>query len=304
MSRISVIIPAYNAVRTIDGCLASVKRDDVEVIVVDDGSTDGTSERVKAYPGVRLVVRENGGVSAARNTGISVATGEYLVFLDSDDVLMENALERLHAALEADAPDVVVMRSFCGSSERYPWASRFRDGAICSGDEIVRAGYLRGSVCGCAFRKAFLTAGNLFFPEGVPLSEDLVFFSQCIAEKGRFLFKDILFYQICEREDSASRKMDENYIRRYSMALPAALERISDPALLSSTCLSIILGMVHVAAPAGYSPGRLRKEARIDAVLPLPVEQDSPDKGAVRLLNASFTLFFRIKQLYDLCRHR
>lgn len=300
--KISIIIPAYNAAGYIGDCLSSIGTG-AETVVVDDGSTDGTGAVVaRDFPSVRLLRQENAGVSAARNAGIRQATGDYLVFADADDMLCEGAVERLLAILETASPDIVVMRSFGSASEKYPWSGLFADGTVCSKDEIVRKGWLRGSVCGCGFRKRYLDESGISFAEGIPLSEDLVFMSTCLSAGGSVLFKDIPFYQVCEHSGSASRRTDPDYMRRYSLALGAAKERIQDPALYVATCRSIILGMIHLAAPNGYSPSRLRNEARLDAVLPLPAIAGSRYFREIRLMNACFPLYFRLKQLRDLCR--
>lgn len=87
---VSVIIPAYNSARFITECLKSVagQKGDIpiEIIVIDDGSSDDTREKVRAFGGVRLLEQENAGPSAARNRGIAAATGEFIAFLDSDDL--------------------------------------------------------------------------------------------------------------------------------------------------------------------------------------------------------------------------
>jgi len=89
MSSISVIIPAYNRRHTLPRALASVmnqKRAPDEILVIDDGSTDGTTDFLRSdFPSVRCLTQENKGPSAARNTAIQAATGEWLAFLDSDD---------------------------------------------------------------------------------------------------------------------------------------------------------------------------------------------------------------------------
>jgi glycosyltransferase involved in cell wall biosynthesis len=85
---VSIIVPAFNSERYLDEALDALKRQDhpnIEVIVVDDGSTDGTAELVRRRPGVRLIQQPNSGPSAARNAGINVAKGEYLTFCDADD---------------------------------------------------------------------------------------------------------------------------------------------------------------------------------------------------------------------------
>ncbi len=107
MPRVSVIIPAYNAVATIAGTVDSVLGQtfgDFEIVCVDDGSTDATLAIVKQYgERVRLLEQANAGPAAARNNGARNSSGEYLAFLDADDVWMPTFLERSVAALDADA---------------------------------------------------------------------------------------------------------------------------------------------------------------------------------------------------------
>ena len=107
MPRVSVIIPAYNAAATIAGTVDSVIAQtfqDFEIICVDDGSTDGTLAIVREYGDrVRLIEQANSGPAAARNNGARNSSGEYLAFLDADDVWTPQFLERCVAALEADA---------------------------------------------------------------------------------------------------------------------------------------------------------------------------------------------------------
>lgn len=100
---VSVIIPAYNAGRWIDDTIASILRQSlksIEVIVVDDGSTDDTLERLKAWAShdqrVRVFCQPNRGQSVARNAALAFARGSYLQFVDSDDMLEDNALEELY----------------------------------------------------------------------------------------------------------------------------------------------------------------------------------------------------------------
>jgi glycosyltransferase involved in cell wall biosynthesis len=110
MSRVSVIIPAYNQgcflVSAIESVLAQTYQD-FEIVVVDDGSTDNTAEVAQSYsdPRVRYVYQDNRGLSAARNTGIRHSAGEFLSFLDSDDLFLPEKLELLTAVLD-DRSDV------------------------------------------------------------------------------------------------------------------------------------------------------------------------------------------------------
>jgi glycosyltransferase involved in cell wall biosynthesis len=96
MPRVSIIIPTYNRRDLVREALASVQAQtyqDCELIVVDDGSTDGTAEVVQEFSGVHYISQSNRGVSAARNRGVAYSTGAWLAFLDSDDLWQPRKLE-------------------------------------------------------------------------------------------------------------------------------------------------------------------------------------------------------------------
>ncbi|MBK8957102.1 MAG: glycosyltransferase [Proteobacteria bacterium] len=113
--RLSVIIPVYNYAHFLRACVESVRAqsvDDVEVLVVDDGSTDDSAAVAASLPGVRYIHQANQGLSAARNTGIAACSGEYLLFLDADDQLAPGTLAaRLAFARAEIGPGVSVCRT-------------------------------------------------------------------------------------------------------------------------------------------------------------------------------------------------
>ena len=105
MPTVTVIIPIYKVERYLDACVESVVRQsyaDLEILLVDDGSPDRCPALCDAWaekdPRIKVIHRENGGLSAARNAGLTAADSEYLVFLDADDALRPGALQ---AALDA-----------------------------------------------------------------------------------------------------------------------------------------------------------------------------------------------------------
>jgi len=107
---VAVVIPAFNAERYVATAIASVQaqsRAADEILIVDDGSVDATAQICAKIPGIRYVRRENGGLAAARNTGIRETTSEWLLFLDADDVLMPAALEALSRTAEKSQAGVV-----------------------------------------------------------------------------------------------------------------------------------------------------------------------------------------------------
>ena len=111
-STVSVVVTTYNKAPYVAEAIASVlaqTRAPDQVIVVDDGSTDGTREILRRYDGLELHLRENGGVSAARNAGLAAATGELVAFLDGDDIWEAEYLEaQIGAALRHPSAGLVV----------------------------------------------------------------------------------------------------------------------------------------------------------------------------------------------------
>lgn len=114
--KISVIIPAFNAENYIEECIQSVienKQDNLEVIIINDGSIDRTAEIISSFKEnfIKVIHTENQGQSAARNIGISISTGDYIIFLDSDDKLHKNALLRLTEEIITQKADVIFFES-------------------------------------------------------------------------------------------------------------------------------------------------------------------------------------------------
>lgn len=182
---ISIIIPLYNKEGSIAQALDSVMAQecqDFEVIVVDDGSTDGGAAVVENYgdPRIRLVRQENAGVSAARNRGIEEAKGEYVAFLDADDVWMPGflseivALQREFPQCRAQATNYVfnsngvksptILRKIPFSGERGVLVNYF-EVASCSHPPVC-------SICVCIERRLLQEIGG--FPVGIKSGEDLL----------------------------------------------------------------------------------------------------------------------------------
>lgn len=114
--KISVIIPAFNAELYIEECIQSVldnEYPDVEIIIINDGSTDRTGDIINSFkePFIHKIHTENKGQSAARNTGVDKATGDYILFLDSDDKLNKRALSRLNDIIYERRSDIVFFES-------------------------------------------------------------------------------------------------------------------------------------------------------------------------------------------------
>ncbi len=182
--RISVVVPFYNNVDLLGDCLASIATQTfpgLQVVMVDDGSTDGSAAvaraRAAADPRFRLVRVANGGPGSARNHGVAAATGEFLAFVDADDLLPPDAYATMLAVLQRSGSDFVsggVLRLAAdglGRSGLHARAIKARR----IGTHIGRAPglFYDISVWNKLFRRSFWDAARLSFPESM-LWEDLV----------------------------------------------------------------------------------------------------------------------------------
>src|SRR5512139_3128801 len=122
--QVSVVIRAYNAIDHIEDCLASVTDQrtpfSLEIIVVDDGSTDGTLEKLRSTPGLTCLAQSKRGPAAARNAGIRHARGEYIAFLDADDLWPDGKLQKQVELLQRH-PDAAMCFGDCRQFEGERW---------------------------------------------------------------------------------------------------------------------------------------------------------------------------------------
>jgi glycosyltransferase involved in cell wall biosynthesis len=222
---VSFLIPAYNVAPFIEETLASVlsdPRDDIEVVVVNDGSTDDTPQILAklADPRLRIVHQSNKGLPATRNTGIGLARGEFLIFLDGDDLYQMTALDALVGALQADPHAVLSYGNtlrFFGSSETHQARSPY--GKIAprpSGQvlrDIVQRNFIGPPGCCCVRRTAIERAG--LFNETLEMCEDWEFYCR-LAAIGTFAFAPVTCILYRQHQASMSKRLGllrENYDR-------------------------------------------------------------------------------------------
>ncbi len=177
---ISIITPAYNAERWIGRAIASVQeqtRTDWELIIVDDGSNDETRRIAEEFRDSRIKVLHqiNAGVSAARNTGLDVACGEYVTFLDADDTLPSNALELCAGVLDRE-PTIDIVRGAV-RLVRDAREDRLLLPDLQRGPLLERLVQLQeGVFVNISFMLRFEKIGKHRFQTGLSHCEDLIFF--------------------------------------------------------------------------------------------------------------------------------
>ena len=190
MKKISIIIPVYNSQTTIGGTIDSLLRqtyENIEIICVDDGSTDGSYNILDdyhcAYPdSVIILHQENAGVSEARNRGIEAASGDIIMFVDADDVLVPHACERVCTIFEKTKADVITFGFFCCPEEAMPLGMNKVLKPPSKTYQQVEPSLLfsdaaRPYICRTATTRELLMQEGIRFEPGISLGEDqLIYF--------------------------------------------------------------------------------------------------------------------------------
>lgn len=190
MPKVSVIIPVYNVEAYIEKCLDSVvgqTLDDIEIIVVNDGSKDNSKEKInkylEKYPNkIKYLEKENGGLSSARNFGMPYSTGEYIAFLDSDDYIEKYAYEKMYNIAKKDDADMVD----CNFLWEYPNRTRLDQAKeYSSKEEMIEMA--RVVAWNKLIKREIIEREKLQFPEGLRY-EDVEFFYKLVPYLNKVSF--------------------------------------------------------------------------------------------------------------------
>ena len=208
MPTVSIIVPVYNSERYISDCINSILKQtfpDFELLLIDDGSQDNSlgicQEFGKKDSRIRIIHKENGGVSSARNLGLDEAIGDIIMFSDSDDTVSETWCESLTTPLfgnhECDLSissfsvidsdeshrDINVLSNITGLKERNAlWE--------------IKQSQMTATIWNKAFRKSIILDHNLHFNENISHCEDFVFLMQyiCVMKGSFYLFDSVTYY--------------------------------------------------------------------------------------------------------------
>lgn len=221
--KLSIIVPIYKVEQYLGKCVDSLLNQDLpceeyEIILVDDGSPDGCpamcEEYANAHANVSVVHRENGGLSAARNSGVEVAQGKYVQFVDSDDYLEPNVLKTLVEKMDADHLDILRF-NYQNVNEQYvvfepnkvskPFVD-YRDEA-CDGLTFLteRLGY---GCYACQFMLRCELLENCVFKEGIYF-EDMEWTPRLLLKASKVSSTDLMVYNYLVREGSITQSVEE-----------------------------------------------------------------------------------------------
>lgn len=206
--KISIIVPAYNVEQYLPTCLSSIEQQtyqNFEVILIDDGSKDSTGEICDSIAAkdnrFKVLHQKNQGVSVARNVGIRLATGEYLCFVDSDDELGKNFLERFNFDYDISVQGYLLQLE----ENRTPISYK----KVITDKNVAKI-YCLSDIHSAPFSKLCKTdvikRNNICFPEGISFSEDTIFFLQYIKYCKSIYVSDSYEYVYYKREGSLTTK--------------------------------------------------------------------------------------------------
>lgn len=220
MVKLSFLIPVYNVEAYLSECVNSIlcqEIADFEIILIDDGSTDASSALCDSfaaeYSCVRVIHQKNSGAAAARNTGLALAKGEYIAFVDSDDRIVPGSIKQLLQWMQNGGSDLCFLDAvwFYPDGSKVPIGDQIIREEIRGKDKATVCRHLAtrpkfsGSACTKIFRTAFLRKNNLCFPETRRHCEDLAFCLDCILRAESYDALPVLYYEYRQgRSDSVT----------------------------------------------------------------------------------------------------
>jgi len=229
--KVSIIIPVYNVEKfmkkAIDTAINQTYKN-IEIILVDDGSTDNSGKICDEYKkqDERIVVfhTENGGLSIARNVGLDNATGEYVMFMDSDDFFELDAVENLYKAIEEKQADYVIGNYINTNEEGKQWDNpvfpfeQFSEFKLSIEDSFSSFFVMNSGVWNKIFNRQFIENLNLRFEKGLP-AEDAIFTTYCfIKAKDVYYIPKVVYNYRLRNSGSISSSCSEKYFEGINKA--------------------------------------------------------------------------------------
>ena len=204
---LSIVVPVYDVEQYLPRCIDSILKQsftDFELILVNDGSPDNCPIICDEYADkddrIKVIHKENGGLSDARNTGINKARGKYISFIDSDDFIVENAYEVLISQAEKKSLDIVTgaaIEYYAENNQKPKGIKRSFTNEVMSGIDFLKKSYDEGAMVHCVvssiYSSALIKDNNLFFKKGI-LHEDNLWTPQVFLKAERVMYYDIDFY--------------------------------------------------------------------------------------------------------------
>lgn len=214
MDLISIVVPVYNVKDYLGKCLNSLLSqtyENLEIIIVDDGSTDGSNmicdKYAKTFNQIKVIHKKNGGLSDARNVGIEKASGRYITFVDSDDVIESNMIEYLYGLTQKYNAEIGICDPVhCYSNENIDFLEAIKETIFSSEEAIIEMLYQKSFLV-AAWGKIYLTEWfkDIKFPVGM-LFEDSAVMYKLFDKADVIVYGNAKLYGYMHRENSITTK--------------------------------------------------------------------------------------------------
>ncbi len=243
MPKISVIVPTYNREKTIKKCVASLINQtmkDIEIIIIDDGSTDNTSNIIPDDNRIKYIKRSNHGIGASRNYGIDNSNGEYIVFVDSDDYISNDCLEKMYNKAMNYNLDFVVGDYYyiyeSGNKEKIKLKD-FENSSLKENPYLVCN--INLGPCNKLIKKS--TINNIRFPENIKY-EDVPFVVNVLKNANKIgHLNESLFYFLTDNKSETTIRDDKIFdiFKSLDLVVESLKDNYSEP--LKKLVISIIV---------------------------------------------------------------
>ena len=215
---LSIVIPVYNVEKYLEECLNSIsqiKDINYEILIVNDGSPDNSQKIIgefcKKNNRAKFFIKENGGLSSARNYGLKKSKGEYVWFIDSDDYVDSDEFQKFYKGLEKDLEILIGNFQSFKNNNLSKEEKLLKEGTVLSGKDILnKKGKIiigKTYVWRNLYNRRFLIDNKLYFKEGIVV-EDQLFTIQCFLKAKKIKFVDNYIYYYRIREGSITTSPD------------------------------------------------------------------------------------------------
>lgn len=242
MKKVSIIIPVYNVEQYLEECIDSMINQtysNLEILLIDDGSKDNSGKICDMYSKkddrIKVIHQVNGGLGNARNTGLDNATGDYIMFADSDDFFTPNACEVMLKEIENKDADYVIGNYQNCTEESVLWEKpifdidKYKNFKLSIKDYKNSFYIMNSSVCNKIFRTSFLNKIGVRFEEGIP-AEDALFSTYCFVRTKKVYYISDVMYLYRQRREASSISMNcsFNYFQGISKAYKLIYENFKE----------------------------------------------------------------------------
>lgn len=321
---LSIIVPVYNCGKFLNECLNSlieIKRNDIEILLIDDGSSDGSEQTCDEYATkeqrITVIHNENKGVSYSRNCGISIAKGKLIMFVDGDDAVDTETINEMDfdvineydvvmfgykEVFESLSKSYLIDNSFEVPSKNI---QLFRDACLTShckepyDFDLINPIVLWNKI----YNKNFIEENKISFTVGVVKQQDMLFNIQIYSVAKKMCYKNKILYYYRRNENSVSNRYQKDLYKKYELLNKELFNFIGDNQKLLNYYYEYITRNVFTCILLDYCNVNNKNSSNIKNKGFMELMKSSPYKEAIKNTNTEkFT--FNEKVLYKCCKNK